>query len=95
MVCYAVVKVEIEGKDKRKVSDMNAWKYMSNTRVLLLAKKDNFACLPADLEKVFATRPGQAIELQFDKPLIGADPAVVKQNLETQGWHIWPDQNAV
>lgn len=62
---------------------------MSTKRILLLAKMDNFDCLPDDLKKVFSKLQGIEFDLQTGGPLIGGDPAVIVHNLGTKGWHLW------
>jgi uncharacterized protein YcgL (UPF0745 family) len=69
---------------------MKAWKYMSNSRVLLLARKDEFSCLPDDLRKVFEQTAGVQVDVPIGKPLVGADSSSVILALEAQGWHLWP-----
>lgn len=69
---------------------MMAWKYVGAKRVLLLARKDDFACLPTDLHNIFDRLEGTVVDLETDRPLVGADGEAIRRNLGTQGWHIWP-----
>jgi len=71
---------------------MNVWKYTSATKVLLLGKQDDFDCLPAELQTIFANRvKGIPFDLKTGRPIVGGDSAEILKNIEAQGWHIWPE----
>lgn len=70
---------------------MKAWKYTKAGKVLLLKDEDNFACLPTALQQTFGQCRGVAVEIHVDRPLVGGDGQVIKSNLESKGWHLWPE----
>jgi len=56
---------------------------------LYLAKKDNFACLPAALLKLLG-QPVYVMELELtaERKLAQEDVQQVMKNLQMQGWHL-------
>ncbi|EDY87534.1 conserved hypothetical protein [gamma proteobacterium HTCC5015] len=56
---------------------------------IYLVEKDQFDCIPEVLREKFGT-PIFALEFEFTegRTLAKEDPATVRQNLETQGFHL-------
>jgi uncharacterized protein YcgL (UPF0745 family) len=73
---------------------MKAWKYVAPTSVLLLAKKDDFDCLPAELQDKYRGLPGTAWNNRPGNPLpemlVGASRSDVETALAGQGWYKYP-----
>lgn len=72
---------------------MNAWRYDTPGHVLLLARQNDFACLPPYLQQKFigikgaawGSRPGTALP----EKLVGANLSDIEEALKAQGWFLY------